>query len=94
MRVIIADHALAVIDLAAAFVESQNTPGSGNRYALRFKKAIKDLAIRDVQYPICNHPHFAKLQYSCSHFNSWVIAFRIENDKLIVHEIVLASLLI
>ena len=73
---------MRVIDAIADFVESKNTKGSGARYALRFKTAIQQLALPDVQYPLCNHPVLAAYKYSCSHFNDWVIAFRIENDVL------------
>ena len=93
MKVVIADHALAVIDLVAKFVELKNTPGSGNRYAMRFKKAIKKLAVKNVQYPICHYSKFASLNYSCSHFNDWVIAFKIKDSVLTVHEIIHGSIL-
>jgi len=84
---------MQVIDAIADFVESKNTPGSGARYALKFKSAIEKIALPDVQYPICNHPVLAAYQYSCSHFNDWVIAFRIENETLTVYEIIHGSLL-
>lgn len=37
-------QALGVIHAIADFVESKNTKGSGSRYALKFKAAIKKLA--------------------------------------------------
>jgi hypothetical protein len=84
---------MRVVDAIADFVESKNTKGSGARYALRFKTAIQQLALPDVQYSLCNHPVLAAYKYSCSHFNDWVIAFRIENNVLIVYEIIHGSLL-
>lgn len=93
MTVSITPKALQVIDAIADFVESKNTPGSGARYALKFKAAIKKLAVPGVQYSICNHHVLAAFNYSCTHFNDWVIAFKIKDNKLIVYEIIHGSLL-
>lgn len=84
---------MQAIDAIAEFVESKNTKGSGARYALKFKSAIEKLALPDVQFTICNHPVLASYKYSCTHFNDWVIAFRIEGDTLIVYEVIHGSLL-
>ena len=86
-------QALSVIDAIADFVESKNTSGSGARFALKFKSAIEKLALPNVQYSLCNHPVLAAYKYSCSHFNDWVIAFRILENELIVYEIIHGSLL-
>jgi hypothetical protein len=85
--------ALRVIDAVADFVESKNTKGSGYRFALKFKSAIENLALPNVEYAPCNHPVLAALKYSCGHFNDWVIAFRIIDNELIVYEIIHGSLL-
>lgn len=84
---------MRVIDAVADFVESKNTKGSGSRFALKFKSAIEDLALPNVQYALCSHHVLASLKYSCSHFNDWVIAFRIIDEELIVYEIIHGSLL-
>ena len=94
MKARITPKALDVIDTIADFVESKNTPGSGNRFALRFKTAIEKLAIPNITYSPCAHPVLATLKYSCSHFNDWVIVFRIENDELTVYEIIHGSLML
>ena len=93
MKVKITPKALEVIDAIADFVESKNTKGSGARYALKFKAAIVKLAIPNIQYSICDHPVLAIYKYSCSHYNDWVIAFKINNKELIVCEIIHGSLL-
>lgn len=85
--------ALRVIDAIADFVESKNTKGSGARYALKFKASIKKLAVPGVQYPLCNHSVLAAYKYSCTHYNDWVIAFKIKDGGLIVFEIIHGSLL-
>lgn len=84
---------MRVIDAIAAFVESKNTRGSGARYALKFKAAIEQLALPNVQYSLCNHHILAAYKYSCSHFNDWVIVFKVENEELTVYEIIHGSLL-
>lgn len=85
--------ALKVINAAGKFVESKNTPGSGDRFIRKFIAAIEKLAIPGVAYSLCNHHILAARKYSCSHFNDWVIAFKISQGELIVHEIIPASLL-
>lgn len=93
MKIIISERALDAIDAVSKFVESKNTKGSGARYAMRLKAAIKSLAIPNVQYSICHHHKFAAQGYSCSQFNDWVIVFKIDNNKLVIFEIVHGSLL-
>jgi len=93
LTVKITHRALHVIDSIADFVESKNTKGSGDRYALKFKSAIKKLARANVKYTLCNHPILAAFGYSCSHFNDWVIAFKIGKNEIVVHEIIHGSLL-
>lgn len=93
MKLKISPKAIRVIDAIADFVEAKNTKGSGARYALKFKSAIEKLALPNVQYPLCNNSVLAAYKYSCSHFNDWVIAFRIEGDVLIVYEIIHGSIL-
>jgi hypothetical protein len=93
LKLRISPKAMRVIDAISDFVESKNTKGSRARYALKFKSAIEKLALSDVEYTLCNHPVLAAYKYSCSHFNDWVIAFKIEGDALIVYEIIHGSLL-
>lgn len=93
MKTVISEQALAVLAAIANFVESKNTKGSGGRFAMKFKGAIKELAIPNIQYSKCNYQKFAELNYSCSHYNDWVIAFSIENNVLKVHEIIHGSFL-
>lgn len=93
MEVTITPRAFNVINAISDFVESENTPGSGVRFAIRFKNRIEKLAVPNVKYALCSHPVLASYQYSCSYFNDWVIAFRIVEDELIVYDIIHSSLL-
>ena len=85
LTVKITPRALHVIDSIADFVDSKNTKGSGNRFALKFKSAIKKLGRPNVKYTLCNHPILAAFGYSCCHFNDWVIAFKIGKNEIVVH---------
>ncbi len=93
MEVIITPRALNVIKEIAGYVESMNTPGSGARFAVKFKNRIQKLAIPDTTYALCSHHVLAAYKYSCSYYDDWVIAFRISGDKLTVYDIIHGSLL-
>lgn len=85
--------AMDVIDEIADFAESKNTPGSGNRFAVKFLNTIGSWAVSNTQYALCDHEVFAAFGYSCRRINDWVVAFKIENNVLTVYEIILGSLL-
>ncbi|QKJ28534.1 type II toxin-antitoxin system RelE/ParE family toxin [Mucilaginibacter mali] len=93
MKVVIYPRAAKTIDKIAAFVESKNTPGNGDRYALRFKAAIENIAQPDVQYALCRNIFLLKKNYSCAFYNDWVIAFKIAGDTFKVYRIVHGSTL-
>ena len=88
LKVDILPKALEVIEAVADFVEEKNTQGSGKRFFENFLSAIEKLAIPNVEYAICHHHTLAFHKYSCSHFNDWVIAFKIDSNALTVYEIV------
>ena len=81
MTVRITPRALHVIESIADFVESKNTKGSGDRYALKFKSAIKKLARPNVKYTLCNHPILAAFGYSCSQLTIGLSLSRSEKTK-------------
>ena len=58
-------------------------------------KARKGLEAEETlrQHAFCAHHLLATYKFSCSYFNDWVIAFRIEENKLVVHDIIPGSLL-
>ncbi|RYY33032.1 MAG: hypothetical protein EOP46_17460 [Sphingobacteriaceae bacterium] len=93
MKLFIKPKALKVINAAGSFVESKNTPGGGARFILKFIAAIEKVALPDVEYALCNHHLLASKAYSCTHFNKWVIAFKIGKSALTVYEIIPASIL-
>jgi len=79
--------------IALLILSNQKTRREAARYALKFKSAIEKLAVPNVKHTLCHHPVLASFNYSCSHFNDWVIAFRIADDELTVYEIIHGSLL-
>jgi hypothetical protein len=93
LEIVISPRALNVINEVAGYVESVNTPGSGARFAVKFKKRIEKLAMPNTTYALCSHHVLATYKYSCSYYNDWVIAFRINGDKLTVYDIIHGSLL-
>lgn len=93
MQVIIKKRALNSIIKTMNFVESQNTQGSGDRWAEKVREKIRALAASKVEFAICGHHSLAKFQYRCYAYKEWIIAFRIYGDKFTVHKFVLGSTL-
>ncbi len=93
MDVFFTKKAKQAIDVIADFVESKNTPGSGNKFALKFEQAIKQFAIDNTTYAKCNHNLLRVLGYSCITISKWVVAFKIKDNKFIIYRIILGSLL-
>jgi hypothetical protein len=82
LEIVISPRALNVINEVAGYVES-----------VKFKKRIEKLAMPNTTYALCSHHVLATYKYSCSYYNDWVIAFRINGDKLTVYDIIHGSLL-
>ncbi|MCX6273692.1 MAG: type II toxin-antitoxin system RelE/ParE family toxin [Bacteroidetes bacterium] len=81
MDIIVRKRALNAIVKTALFVESLNTPGSGERWAEKIKSEIISLADSKAKFSLCRHPSLAKHQYCCYVFKDWVIVFRIHNNE-------------
>ena len=88
MEVFFTKKAKQAIDIIADFVESKNTIGSGNKFALKFEQAMKQFAIDNTTYAKCNHKSLRKLDYSCITISKWVIAFKIKENKFIIYRII------
>lgn len=92
MRIEYKPNALQTIFHLGAFVESNNTEGSGSRFIDKFFNHIEKYALPNVQYGLCVHLPFRSRGYSCVFYNDWVIAFKIEQQVFVVYEIALGSL--
>ena len=93
MELQINPRALSVLNNIAAFVESKNTTGSGERFVLKFIKEIERIAKPNLQYALCNNAVLARLQYSCRYLNDWVIVFKVKNNVFRVYDIIPGSTL-
>lgn len=93
MKLVYKKGALKAIDKVAAFVESKNTAGSGNRWTEKIIEQIESVASSKAKLSICKHPSLAKHQYRCYTYKGWVIAFRISDKKFEVCRIVWGALL-
>lgn len=75
------DRALQTIDSAADFVESLNTPGSGDRWVEKFHLEILSLAKSNAKFALCKAPKLARYKYCCYTYKGWVIAFKSTEKK-------------
>lgn len=88
MRVVYKTPALRTIDSAASFIESKNTPGSGDRWVEKLAEEILSSAQSKAKFAICKAPQLAKYDYRCFTYKGWVIAFRISEKKFEVCRII------
>ena len=93
MKIVLKRQPQIALAAIASFTESKNTRGSSKRFILRFSKFIEKYALDNVKYALCKHPVLADLNYSCVFYNKWVIAFTIENNTMVVHNIIHGSVL-
>ena len=86
--------AWATIDDIVDFIDSINTEGSGRFWLANFLNHIESYARPNVTYALCHNKSLASDGLSCINYNGWVIAFKIEEDELVVHYIVRGDLLV
>lgn len=82
MEIEIRKRAINALRRTAEYVESMNTPGSGDRWLDKVQAEIYALAKHKVKLTICKHPSLAKFHYRCFIYHDWVIAYRISEKKL------------
>jgi hypothetical protein len=76
------------------FIDSIHTAGAGGFWATDFIFHIYTYAKPDVTYALCNNKILAGHGLSCLTYKGWVVAFKIEDDELIVYLIIKGSMLI
>jgi hypothetical protein len=81
MVIEIRKRALNALSRTAAYIDSRNTPGSGDRWLDKVKSEIYSLAKHKVKLGFCKNSSLAKFHYRCFFFNDWVIAYRITEKK-------------
>ncbi|HWB62946.1 MAG TPA: hypothetical protein VG603_05490 [Chitinophagales bacterium] len=77
----------------AAFIDSINTDGAGQFWVTNFILNVYTYAKPNVSYALCSHHILAQEGFSCFTYNGWVIAFKIEDDTLVVYLIIRGNLL-
>lgn len=76
MEVFFTKRAKKALEVIVDFVESKNTLGSGNRFAIKFEQAIKQYSITNVTYAKCQHLSLRQLDYSCIVISKWIIVLK------------------
>lgn len=93
MKIPIRRKAMRSLESIAEYVEELHTAGAGDRWLNKFFNRISSFVQPNVQYPLCRNNRLAVRGYSCIHYKSWVIAFKIRKDKFIIYEMIHGSLL-
>jgi hypothetical protein len=93
MRVVFRPDAESVLDEVADFIDGINIEGSGGLWTERFIAHVYTYALPNVTYALCKDQDFAAAGLSCINYNDWIIAFKIQDDLLIVHEIIRGNIL-
>jgi len=93
MRVVFRPDAERVLDEVASFLDSINIEGSGELWSERLITHIYTYALPNVTYALCRDEDFAAADLSCINYNDWIIAFKIQDDLLVVHEIIRGNIL-
>ena len=77
MKITIKAEAAAALNEIARFVETQNTPGSGKRFAIKFLRSWVETLTRYHRPRLCKYPEFADKGWKCFFYKNWVIAYAI-----------------
>lgn len=95
MNLVIRKNAANAISDTAAWVNTINTDGAGDRWFARIIESLQQAAQSGVQHAICQHEAFARREYRCfTYKEKWVIVYKIKGDDFIVYRFVLGSKLI
>jgi hypothetical protein len=76
------------------FIDSINTENTSDLWRFKFTSFIQSYARANVVYELCRDESFALAGLSCVTFNGWVVAFKIEEDLLVVYQIVRGGILV
>lgn len=88
---LIKKRAWNAISRTAAWVESKNTAGSGQRWADRIYNEIETNAFSKTLFAICNNASLARFGYRCFHVNDWVVAHKVVRNTFIVYRFIHGS---
>ena len=69
------------------WVETKNTPGSGERFINAFMDKLSAYVFPNGKYPLCKNKFLASYRLSCIALNDWVEAFKQSKEEFVVHYI-------
>lgn len=93
MRVVFRPDAERVFDEVADFIDGINIEGAGELWTERLIDNVYSYAKPNVTYALCRDQDFAAAGLSCINYNDWIIAFKIQGDLFVVHEIIRGNIL-
>ena len=80
----------ALLDIAE-WIETRNTPESGNRFVANFIDILSGYAHPNTSYALCKNKHLAALKLQCVTIDNWVVAFKFSKKTLTVHYILFGA---
>lgn len=93
MEIVIKAKALKTLSGVADYLDSINTIGSGSRWLDRFVTRIEAYARPNIQYPLCRHIRLVHRRLSCITYKNWVIAFKIQQGKVVIYEVIFGAVM-
>ena len=93
MKIILKPKALEALHAIALFVESNNTPGSGERYLEKFLASVKLHAVEGLSPALCKNSLLASKGYSCLFVEKWVVSYKLSGSTLMVYRIIWGPIL-
>ncbi|KAB2914172.1 MAG: hypothetical protein F9K23_14485 [Bacteroidetes bacterium] len=93
MKIKLSKEAQLVISELSTFVDSKNTAGAGKRFKKNFLLKIKNTLTTFSDHNDCKYPVFKARGLRCFFIDKWVIAYKKEDDEIVVYVIVFGSLL-
>ena len=93
MKVSLEPDALETLSDVAEFIDTINTPGSGQFWVTDFILHLYAYAKSNVTYALCQNKILAEEGLSCITNKGWVVAFKIDGEEMRVYHIVRGSVL-
>jgi hypothetical protein len=94
MMLVFKKRALNTINKTAAWVEDNNTEGSGDRWLNKIFHSIDSFAQTTnlAQYKLCPNEKLSRWNYHClSVEKKWIVAFKVETNVFVVYRFIHGS---
>jgi hypothetical protein len=93
MKVYISIEATNTIHEIARYIESQNTKGSGKRFANKFLQNLIKTLKKFNHHITCRFPEFADKNWRCFNYKNWIVAYESNEKTVSIKVIIHGSLL-